>query len=151
MDKHTILTLIHVVCLVVCLLSIFKIQDVSGAVALLLEADSSAFGSQAREMLEAMAAQNQVQNVGAGSPNRFLYIGDILGSDDTPTNSNPVPAPSPVKVPASEYSTTITMRLKYDDYPHETSVKFFRLGEDREYSEEDSWDPPASRPPMICC
>jgi hypothetical protein len=119
------------------------ILDVSGAAALLLESDPSSFGSQAREMLEAMAARNQIQNVGSGSPNNFLYIGDILGTDNStpsaPINSNP--NQSPVARPSSGYTSTVTMRLQYDDYPHETSVKLFRLV-DGVYTEQESWDPP---------
>jgi hypothetical protein len=119
-----------------------KILDVAGAAALLLEADPSAFGSQAREMLEAMAVLNQVQNVGDGSPNSFLYIGDILGTNDNVPPSNPYPPP--VAEPTSRYTTTVTMRLMYDDYPHETSVKFFRLDENG-YTEQGSWNPPEYR------
>jgi hypothetical protein len=89
-------------------------------------------------MLEATAVRNQIQNVGSGSPNSFLYIGDILGTDNSaPSNPNPSPVAAQ---PTSEYTTTVTMRLKYDKYPQETSVKFFRLVDDV-YTEQESWDP----------
>jgi subtilisin family serine protease len=85
---------------------------VAGAAALYRANNPGADAYAVSQAIVDWATEGRISDVGTGSPNKLLYVGDAV---DTP----PPPPPPACSDPASCEDVTLTIKL--DDYPSETS------------------------------
>lgn len=78
---------------------------VAGAVALYLSINPFASPSTVASEILDMATSNAVSNIGTGSPNELLFVGDIIPPTPTPTNT-PIPANTPTPRPQATATNT---------------------------------------------
>lgn len=91
-------------------------SDVAGAAALLLQSNSTIKASEVVTILKNKATNNVVTDAKTGSPNKLLYVGDIVGIS-IPSAPTPTPPPPP---PPTTGSGKVNFKVVYDAYRQET-------------------------------
>lgn len=82
--------------------------------------------------LDNNAVENTINNVGSGSPNKFLYVGTTGPTNPPAPTAPPTPTPAPTECTQS----SIVIEVKTDNYPAETEWTLENKCSDSDFEEK---------------